>query len=247
MKIGIVGGTGTAGRATAHALERLGHEVVVLSRARGVDVLSGKGLDEALVGVQAVVDAGNVMASGPEEEMKRAFVTATKNLLQAEARAGVKHHVLLSIIGIDRTPGNAHYVAKRAQEQALLNSPVPVSILRVSQFSEFAQMALSWTRQGDTAHLPPLLLQPIAASEVGEALAELAVGAAQGRVRDLAGPEALDLIDMVRRISAAKGDKLRILPSWRTPLAGPEAAGESMLAGSDARLGEITFDRWLAE
>jgi uncharacterized protein YbjT (DUF2867 family) len=246
MRIGILGGTGTAGRATAAALGRLGHEVVVLSRARGVDALSGKGLDDALSGVHAVVDAGNVMQTGSADDMQRAFVTATRNLLQAEERAGVKHHVLLSIIGIDRTPGNAHYAAKRAQEQALLNSPVPVSVLRVSQFFEFAHMVLSWTRQGDVARLPPLLLQPIAASEVGEALAELAVGVPQGRVTDLAGPEPLDLIDMVRRITSARGDKLRIVPSWRTPLGGPEAVGESMLAGPDARLGKITFEQWLS-
>jgi uncharacterized protein YbjT (DUF2867 family) len=123
---------------------------------------------------------------------------------------------------------------------------VPFTIQRATQFHEFAEEVVSWTRQGDVASVPPLLVQPVAAADVGEALAALAAGDPRGRVTDLAGPEPQDLVDMARRALAVRGASIRLVPSWRTGVLGVEAAGEVLLAGPDARLGATTFDQWLA-
>ncbi len=245
MRIAVIGGTGSAGRHTVTALRRAGQDTVVVSRSHGVDVSTGKGLDEALDGVGAVVDVSAVQAADAESTRKL-FGDATRNLLESERRAKVKHHVLLSIVGVDRIEGNPHYAGKRLQEEMLRSGSVPVTIQRATQFHEFAGTVVGWMRQGDVATVPPLLLQPVAASDVGEVLAEIAVGAPQGRARDLAGPEPQDFVDMARRTLAARGESIRLIPSWRSGLFGAEAAGEVMLPGPDARLASTTFDAWLA-
>jgi uncharacterized protein YbjT (DUF2867 family) len=245
MRIAVIGGTGTAGRFTIERVRRAGHEATVIARARGVDVVTGAGLDAALVGIDVVVDVSNVQ--GPDAESTRAlFATATRNLLAAEQRAGVKHHVLLSIVGVDRIEGNAHYAGKRQQEELLAASSVPVTIQRATQFHEFAATVVGWTRQGQVAALPPLLVQPVAAADVGETLAQLALGRPQGRAIDLAGPAPEDLVDMARRTLAARGEAIRLVPSWRTGVFDLDAAGEALLPGPEARLAPTTFDAWLA-
>lgn len=198
MRIAVIGGTGVAGRYTVKALRRTGHDAVVLSRSRGVDVSTGKGLDEALVGADAVIDVINLQAPDVQSTQDL-FLTATRNILAAEQRAKVRHHVLLSIVGLDRIEGNAHYAGKRLREEILLSAPIPVTIQRATQFHEFAGMVMEWTRQGDVATVPLLLVQPVAASDVGEVLAEVSAGDPQGRAPDLAGPERQDLVDMARR------------------------------------------------
>lgn len=245
MRIAVIGGTGLTGRHTAGSLQRAGHEVVIVARSRGVDVMTGTGLDDALAGVDAVIDVTNVPAF-EAGEARRLFGTLTRNLLAAEARAGVRHHVLLSIVGIDRLEGNAHYAGKREQEEILLAGAVPVTIQRATQFHDFAGMVVGWLRQGDTVTLPPLLLQPVAVSDVGDVLAEIATGAPRGRAADLAGPETQDFIDMARRTLSARGESIRLIPSWKGGLFGVEAAGEMFLPGPGARLAPTTFDTWLA-
>jgi uncharacterized protein YbjT (DUF2867 family) len=244
MRIAVIGGTGVVGRHTVEALRRAGHDTVVVARSRGVDVSTGAGLDDALVGVETVIDVTNIQA--PDAEATRnLFAAAMGNLLAAEQRARVRHHVLLSIVGIDRLEGNAHFAGKRRQEQLLSNSPVPVTIQRATQFHEFAGMVVVWTRQGQVATVPPLLVPPIAAADVGDVLAEIATGAPQGRATDLAGPEPQDLVDMARRTLAARGESIRLIPSWRSGLFGVDAAGEVLLPGPEARLAPTTFDTWL--
>jgi uncharacterized protein YbjT (DUF2867 family) len=245
MRIAVVGGTGLVGRHTVAALRRAGHEPVVVARSTGVDVLSGDGLDAALAGVDAVVDTTNSTAYDPEET-RAFFRTATENLLAAEQRAGVGHHVVLSIVGIDRVEGNAHYAGKRLQEEVALAGPVPVTIQRATQFHEFAAQVVGWTRQGDEAAIAPLLLQPVAASDVGVVLAEVAAGAPQGRAPDLAGPEPQDMVDMARRTFAVRGESITLIPTWHSGVFGLEMAGDVLLAGPGARLGPTTFDEWLA-
>jgi uncharacterized protein YbjT (DUF2867 family) len=245
MRVAVVGGTGIAGRHTVAALRRAGHDTVVVTRSRGVDVVTGKGLDDALAGVDVVVDVTAVQ--GPDAEATRKlFAAATRNLLAAEQRAKVRHHVLLSIAGVDRIEGNAHYAGKRLQEEIVASGPIPRTIQRATQFHEFAGTVVEWTRQGNVAHVPPLLIQPVAAADVGEVLAEVATGDPLGRATDLAGPEPQDLVDMARRILAARGESIRLVPSWRTGVFGPDAAGEALLPGPDARLASTTFDAWLA-
>jgi uncharacterized protein YbjT (DUF2867 family) len=245
MRIAVVGGTGGAGRPTVASLRRAGHDVVVVSRSHGVDVASGTGLDAALAGVDVVIDVSAVQGADAEAT-RNLFAAATRNLLVAEQRTRVRHHVLLSIVGVDRIEGNAHYAGKRVQEEMLGAGPIPFTIQRVTQFHEFAGTVVGWTRQGPVASLPPLLVQPLAASDVGDVLAEIAAGRPQGRATDVAGPQPEDLIDMARRTLAARGESIRLIPSWRTGVFGVEAAGEMLLPGPEARLVPTTFDVWLA-
>src|SRR5262249_31931793 len=218
MKVAVVGGTGTVGRHTVDALRRAGQEPAILSRSRGVDVATGSGLDRALEGIEVVIDVTSVQ--GPDEESTRVlFEAETRNLLAAEKRARVKHHILLSIVGLDRIRGNAHYAGKRIQERLAIEGPVPFTLQRATQFHEFPATVVGWVRSGDSATMPPLLSQRVAAAEVGEVLAELARQRPRGRVVDLAGPQTEDFVDMARRTLAARGESLRLIPSWRGPFA----------------------------
>ena len=244
VRIAVAGGTGLAGRRTVEALGDAGHDAVVLARSAGVDLTTGSGLAGALVGVDAVIDAANTPTVSPEQA--RAFFTATTGqLLAAEHRAGVRHHVVLSIVGVDRVQGNAHYAGKRAQEQAALAGPVPATILRATQFFDYAAMVVGWTRRGQVATVPPLLIQPVAVADVADVLVQVAVGAPHDGVRELAGPEPQDLVDMVRRMLAARGESLRLIPRWGG-LFGVELAGEVLLPGPDAQLAPTSFETWLA-
>src|SRR5688572_10163146 len=245
MRIAVIGGTGMAGRHTVDAMRRAGHEPVVLSRSHGVDVTTGRGLDEALARVDAVIDATNVQA-GDADASRSLFATAARNLLAAEERAKVRHHVLLSIVGIDRLEAHPHYAGKRAQEEIVSAGAIPWTIQRATQFHQFAGMVVAWTRQGDTAMVPPILVQPIAASDAGAVLAEIAAGEPRGRATDVAGPDVHDLVDMARRTLAARGESVRLVPSWQSGVYGVEAAGEILLPGPEARLAPTTFDAWLA-
>lgn len=246
MRVAVVGGTGLVGRYVTEALTRAGHDAVIIARSHGVDLRSGDGLDQALAGVEAVIDVTNSTDSDPDK-VRAFFGAATGNLLAAERRAGVGHHVVLSIVGVDLVEGNAHYAGKRHQEALVEAGDVPSTILRATQFHEFAEMVVSWTRRGDVATLPPLLVQPVAAADVGTILAEIATGPPQGRARDLAGPEPQDLVDMARRALAARGESIRLVPSWRGGPFSVEMAGEVLLPGPDARLAPTTFDAWLAQ
>jgi uncharacterized protein YbjT (DUF2867 family) len=245
LRIAIAGGTGLVGAHVVEALRSGGHDAVALSRSHGVDLLTGDGLDASLTGVDAVVDVTNTPdadAAGAREF----FTRATTRLLAAEQRASVSHHVLLSIADIDRVTGNGHYEGKRAQEELVRTGPVPFTIQRATEFFELAEMVVGWTRDGDVAIVPPLLVQPVAAADVGAVLAELAVAPARGHARDLAGPEPQDLVDMARRVLAARGDAVTLVPSWTQGPFGAEMAGDVLLAADDARLAPTTFDDWLA-
>jgi uncharacterized protein YbjT (DUF2867 family) len=226
-------------------LRRAGHDVVVLARSRGIDLSTGHGLDEALAGTEAVVDATSTNTL-EREAVLRFFGGGTKNLLAAEQRAGVRHHLLLSILNVDRVEGNAHLAGKRLQEELVSSGTIPWTIVRAAQFHEFAEMVVAWTRKGDVASLPPLLLQPIAAADVSDALAAMATEAPQRRRVDLAGPQPEDFVDMARRALAARGESIRLVPTWRMLGFGSEYAGEVLLPGPDAKLAPTTFDAWLA-
>jgi uncharacterized protein YbjT (DUF2867 family) len=211
-------------------------------------VFTGNGLDQALSGAEVVVDVTSVEATDPEWLIARNFfATTTRNILAAEPRAGVRvrHHVLPSIVGLDRIEGNAHYAGKRLQEELVLSGSVPITIERATQFHEFAGMVVGWTRQGDGATVP-LFVQPFAARAVGQVLAEIAASDVQGRAADLAGPEPQDLVDMARRTLSAWGESVQLIPSWRSGVFGVDAAGEMLVPGPDARLAPTTFDAWLA-
>jgi uncharacterized protein YbjT (DUF2867 family) len=246
MRVAVAGGTGQIGRPTTAALAFMGHEAVALSRSSGVDLMTGTGLDRALEGVECVVDVTNTGAT-EWAEAEAFFGTVSTTLLDAERRAGVRHHLALSIVGVHRIEGNGHYFGKRRQEQVVKDGPIPWTIQRAAQFFEFAGMMVSWTLHDGAAVVPPMLIQPVAAAEVGKVLAEVAVGPALGMAPDLVGPNQEDLVDMARRTLAARGDSTRLVPSWRNAPFGVEAAGEVLLSGDGARVAETTFDTWLTE
>ena len=245
MRIAVAGATGNIGSLTVAALERSGHDVVRISRSLGVDLSTGKGLDDALTGVQAVIDTSNGPAVDKAETVAY-FGATTRNLLAAEERAGVRHHVLLSIVGIHRVEGNPHYAGKREQERLVSAGPVPWTIVPVTQFHDFAAMVASWTEQDGVATIAPLLVQPIAPADVADVLAEIATGEPQGRYVDVAGPEPQDLVDMARRTNEARGHAVKLVPTW-SGLLGPEMAGNVLLPGDGARIAPTTFDDWLAK
>ncbi|HEX6443640.1 MAG TPA: NAD(P)H-binding protein [Streptosporangiales bacterium] len=245
MRIAVVGATGQIGTRTVAALERAGHDAVRISRSLGVDVYAGTGLAGALEGVDAVVDSSNT-SSTDRAEVLDFFTTSTANLLDAERAAGVRHHVLLSIVGIDRGQRNFHYDGKRAQERLVTEGPVPWTILRATQFHDFAETAVGWTEQDGSATVAPLLIQPVAPADVADVLAELATGEPHlGRI-ELAGPQTEDLVDMARRALAARGRAVRLVPTWRGRF-DVSMAGEVQLPGDGARIGPTSFDDWLAD
>lgn len=245
MRIAVAGATGNIGSLTATVLKRDGHDVVGISRSLGVNLQTGEGLDAALAGVDAVVDATNGQAA-TEEETVAWFGTLTANLLAAEERAGVRHHVLLSIVGIDRVAGNAHYAGKREQERLVAAGPVPWTIVPATQFHDFAEMVASWTERDGAASIAPLLVQPIAPADVAEILAEIAVGEPHGRYADVAGPGPQDLVDMARRTHQARGREVRLVPTW-SGMFGLSMAGDVLLPGEGALIAPTTFEKWLAE
>lgn len=244
MRIAVAGATGNIGSLTSTVLEQQGHEVVRISRALGVDLSTGAGLDDVLAGVDAVVDTTNAPPVDRDRTVDY-FATTTTHLLAAEERAGVRHHVLLSIAAIDRVEGNAHYAGKREQERLVAAGPIPWTVVPATQFHDFAGMVASWTEQDGVAEIAPLLVQPIAPADVAEALAEIATGEPQERHRHLAGPERQDLVDMARRTRQAQGRSVRLVPTWEG-LFGVEMAGDVLLPDADALIMPTTFEEWLA-
>lgn len=244
MRIAVAGGTGTVGRHTVEAVRAAGHDAVVLSRSQGVDLVTGKGLDYALAGADAVIDVASVETLKASTAIEF-FTAATGNLVSAAANAGVGHLVLLSIVGIDRIPYD-YYAGKIAQEKIVEASPVPWTILRATQFHEFAEQMFERAKLGPVHVAPNARTQPVAASEVGARLAALAAADPQGRVRDLAGPREEQLSDMVRAFARRTGFR-----GWipRINVPGPQMAGMRAghaLPGPDADLGRQSFAEWLA-
>ena len=241
----MVGATGQVGRRVVAALSRAGCEVLEMSRSTGVDVLDGGGLAGALAGVDAVVDALNSRVRSKEDAVAF-FGAATRNLLDAEQRNGVHHHVLLSVVGVDRVEGNAHYAGKREQERLVEGGSVPWTTLRATQFFGFGAMVARRTARDSVAVLPPLILQPVDVAEVADALAGAALGTPQGRLPDLAGPEPMSLIDLARRTLAARGDPTRVRAGSWDDLVVVATDSEALLPGPSARLGATTFEAWLS-
>ena len=244
MRIAVAGGTGAVGRHAVAALRAAGHEPVVISRGRGVDVRSTAGLDAALEGVDAVIDALSVETLDGAESVEF-FRETTQNLLAAEARAGVGHHVALSIVAIDHAPFG-YYAGKVAQEELVGVGEIPWTILRAAQFHEFAAQMYDRAKVGPLRVAPRMRTQPVAAREVGDALAAIAVASPAGRVPDLAGPREESLVRMVRAYARAIGSR-----GWIPAVPVPGAFGRaqrdgSLLPDASATLGRETFDQWLA-
>jgi uncharacterized protein YbjT (DUF2867 family) len=244
MRIAVAGATGTVGSLVVRAAEERGHEVVPLSRRGGVDVVSTLGLDAALRGAEVVIDVLNT-PSVLKQAAVAYFEATTRNLLAAEARAGIGHHVALSIVGIDGVDAG-YYAGKLAQERMVTAGAVPFSLLRATQFHEFGDRFLRMARLGPVAVVPAGLLRPVAAREVAERLVRAAEDGPGGRLRDLAGPRDERLAGMVRELAAAEGDPVRPI-ELRLPGAFWRSLRSGVLRGGpDADRGEQTFEEWLA-
>jgi uncharacterized protein YbjT (DUF2867 family) len=230
------------GRHVVARCRELGHEPIVLARSTGVDVTSGFGLAEALAGVDVVVDVTNVTTIARRTAIAF-FEKATTHLLAAGQAAGIHHHVVLSIVGIDRVDFG-YYLGKRRQEELALDGTVPASVLRATQFHEFPGQLLD--RGGPVAIVPRMLSQPVAAREVAEVLVDLALGEATGVVAELAGPEQHQMSDLVRRVRDARGSRRPVLSVRWPGAAGAGMAHGKLLPGPDAQIGRQTFAEWLA-
>jgi uncharacterized protein YbjT (DUF2867 family) len=246
-KIAVAGATGRVGRHTVEVLEEAGHDVVRMSRASGVDLMTGEGLSEALAGVDSIVDA----ASWPTNEQKPAtdfFVAASRNLQEEGERAGVQRIVVVSIIGADRV--DAGYIASKIpHERAMQSGPIPVSILRAAQFHEFVPLFLEWGRQGDVIYVPQMRTQLVAARTVAEALAELVDGpipSPDASTPEIAGPREESLVDVAKLVATRQGDSVRIeaVSDPNDPEQAVWASG-ALLPGPDAVLAGPTFEQWL--
>jgi uncharacterized protein YbjT (DUF2867 family) len=232
MRVAVAGGTGLTGRHVAESLTTAGHEPVLLARSRGVDLVTGAGLAGALAGVDAVVDVSNV-TTVKRAVSERFFTAATTHLRDAAASAGVGHHVVLSIVGIDRVD-LPYYAGKRRQEELLAAGTVPWTVLRTTQFHEFAAQVLARTR-GPVALVPPMPSRPVAVAEVADALVEAVVtGPADGYATELAGPELLRLDDMARQVLHRRGDR-----RWVLSVPIPGRVGRQLRAGGALPVGEF--------
>jgi uncharacterized protein YbjT (DUF2867 family) len=244
MKIAVIGGTGLIGSQVVRILTAGGHEAVPHSPSTGLDLLTGQGLAEALAGVEVVVNLTN---SPTFDDASPAFFRTTMdNLLAAAAHAGVGHAVILSIVGADLVPDLVYYRAKVLQEDILKAGPVPYSIVRATQFFEFVGAVLSWTSDEHTVRLPATKVQPMAAADVAQAVAEVCVGAPLRGSRDVAGPEVFALDELGRLTLAAQHDPRTVVTD---PAAGMFAAaqGDALIAREGAVIAKTSYREWLAQ
>jgi uncharacterized protein YbjT (DUF2867 family) len=244
VRIAVAGATGVLGRKLVGAATARGHDVVELARSTGVDLTTGAGLDDRLSGADAAVDVTNLVTQS-RTKAEGFFGSVTRSLLAAERAAGVGHHVALSIVGIDDVE-TGYYAGKRMQERLVAEGEVPWTILRATQFHEFSEQALGFARLGPWSFVPRMLSQPVAADEVAAALVDLVEAGPSSRAPDLAGPEQLQLVDMARKVSRARGLGRRVVP-----VRVPGAAGRAMRAGAlcpttPGPRGRVTFGAWLA-
>jgi uncharacterized protein YbjT (DUF2867 family) len=243
MKIAVIGGTGLIGSQVVTILRAAGHEAVPHSQSTGVDLLTGRGLPEALAGAEVVVNLTN---SPTFDDASPAFFRTTMdNLLAAAQREGAGHAVILSIVGADLVPDLVYYRAKVLQEDILKAGPLPYSIVRATQFFEFMDAAMSWTADENTVRLPATPVQPMAAADVARAVADVAMGGPLKGTRDIAGPEVFRLDELGRITLAARGDR-RTVTTDDTAGLFAAAPGDALLAKEGAVIAATTYREWLA-
>jgi uncharacterized protein YbjT (DUF2867 family) len=244
MKIVVIGGTGLIGSKAVSILRQGGHEVVAGSPKSGINSITGEGLTEAMAGAQVVIDLTN-SPSFEDRAVLEFFETSGRNLLAAEAAAGVRHHVALSIVGIDRTPDNGYFRAKVAQEKLIEASGLPYTIIRATQFMEFLGGIADAGAQGSTVRLSPGLFQPIAADDVAAITADVALAAPRNGIVEIAGPERAPLYEFVARYLQAVGDPRQVVRDSEARYFGGRVEEHSLVPLGEARLGRIGLDEWL--
>jgi uncharacterized protein YbjT (DUF2867 family) len=245
MKIVIIGGSGLIGTKLVNLLRQQGHEVVAASPSRGVNAVTGEGLAKALAGAEVVVDVAN-SPSFEDKAVLEFFEKSGRNLLAAEASAGVQHHVALSVVGTDRLLGSGYFRAKMAQENLITAAKIPYTIVRATQFFEFVQSIASGATEGQTVRLPPTLMQPIVSDDVAATLAKVAVEAPVNGIVELAGPEPIRQDELVSRFLRATGDPRTVVSDPQARYFGIVLDDQSLMPGSQAHLGRTRFADWLS-
>ncbi|MFC0803996.1 SDR family oxidoreductase [Sinorhizobium meliloti] len=244
MKIVVIGGTGLIGSKLVKNLRERGHDVLAASPNTGVNTITREGLAGALDGADVVVDVANAPV-WEDKAVLEFFETSGRNLLAAEAAAGVRHHIALSIVGSERLPDNGYFRAKVAQENLIKASGIPYTILRATQFFEFVGGIAQSAAVGDEIRLSPALIQPIASDDVVAALAEVAVAPPVNGTLEVAGPEAIPLDELVRRFLRQIEDPRKVLPDVHARYFGAVLDDQSLTPGKNPRLGAIRFEDWL--
>jgi uncharacterized protein YbjT (DUF2867 family) len=242
MKIVVIGGTGLIGSKTVAILRQGGHEVVAASPQSGINTITGEGLKGAMAGTQVVIDLAN-SPSFEDKAVLEFFETSGRNLLAAEAAAGVRHHVALSIVAIDRTD-NGYFRAKVAQEKLIKASGNPYTIVRSTQFMEFLRGIADSSADGNVVRLPPILFQPIASDDVAANVADVALAAPRNGIVEIAGPERAPFNEIVARYLKAVGDPRQVVSDPEARYWGGRVEEQSLVPLGEARLGRIGFDEW---
>jgi uncharacterized protein YbjT (DUF2867 family) len=245
MKIVVIGGSGLIGTKLVSRLRQKGHEVVAASPNSGVNTITGEGLADALAGAHVVVDVAN-SPSFEDRAVLEFFQTSGRNLLAAEAVAGVKHHVALSVVGSDRLPDSGYLRAKMAQESLIKASKIPYTIVRSTQFFEFVPGIAQSATVEQTVRLSPAHLQPIASDDVADAVADATLGAPVNGTIEIAGPERIPLDELARRYLRATKDPRQVVADAHARYFGAELNDQSLTPGENPHLGSIRFEDWLS-
>jgi uncharacterized protein YbjT (DUF2867 family) len=243
MRVVIIGGTGLIGSKVVAMLRERGHDAVPAAPDTGVNTLTGEGLTEVVTGADVVIDVSNSPSIDGEAAMKF-FQTSTRNILAAEAAAGVRHHVALSVVGVDRLVENGYFQAKVAQEALIRSSGIPYSIVHATQFFEYLKGIADAATVGNTVRVAPVMFQPIAAEDVARTVTSVAVGNPVNGVVEVAGPEPYRLDEFVRLGLRARKDPREVVTDPRAPYFGSVPSERSLMPADDAQIGKVTFQAW---
>jgi uncharacterized protein YbjT (DUF2867 family) len=246
MKIVVIGGTGLIGSKVVTKLREHGHDPVAAAPNTGVNTLTGEGLKEALKGASVVVDVTNA-PSWEDTAVMNFFETSTRNLLAHEAEAGLQHHVALSVVGTDRMLDSGYFRAKLAQENLIKAGSIPYTIVRATQFFEFVKGISDFSTVGDTVHLPPALIQPMAAEDVAGLIAEVAIGPPVQGMLEIGGPEKFRLDELVRQALGAWNDRRVVVADPNSTYYGVKVSDKTLVPEDDAQLGKTRFATWLSQ
>lgn len=246
MKIVVIGGTGLIGSKLVQNLRERGHDALAAAPSTGVNSITREGLAQAMDGADIVVDVANA-PSWEDQAVLDFFETSSRNLLAAEAAAGVRHHVALSIVGSERLPENGYFRAKVAQENLIKASGIPYTILRATQFFEFVGGIAQAATVGEEVCVSPALIQPMASDDVVAALTEVTLAAPVNGTVEVAGPEAMPLDELVRRFLRATQDTRKVVPDVHARYFGSVLDDQSLTPGKNPRLGAIRFQDWLGQ
>jgi uncharacterized protein YbjT (DUF2867 family) len=244
MKIAVIGGTGLIGKNLISKLKEKGHEAIAASPSTGVNTLTGEGIAAALKNVTVVVDVTN-SPSFEDKAVLEFFETSTRNLLKAEKEAGVKHHIVLSVVGTDRFPESGYFRAKLAQEILIKSSEIPYTIVRATQFFEFLDSLAQSNTEGQTVQLPIAFIQPIAAEDVANELARVVLeNKPLNGITEIAGPERFRFSDLIEQYLKVKNDSRKVISNEHAPYFGAKLADNTLIPQKKSRLGSINFKNW---